>query len=163
MGHPYGKISAVDKNLDRGHVTAKSAVVVLLGIGGLLLAGCSSGPSLAQRQADVIQQTQKVTDEANALIYAQEEYVQGVAKPCPANLTPGSFPGYDCGNSPFTPRQIRQAMDAISKAKSQLAAEEAKCVVSVDNLHGQRVRGVVAKKAYCLPTVPSMPTDSPPA
>jgi hypothetical protein len=94
---------------------------------------------------------------------AQENYAQGIAAPCPANLTPGTFPGYDCGNTPLSPKQIGQAKEALSRAKSRLVADEAKCVVSVRNLQGQRVRGVVAKKAYCLPMVPPMPTDSPPA
>jgi hypothetical protein len=144
----------VDTKLDLRHAKARSAVSILVSMAGLLLAGCSSGPSLAQRQADVIQQIQKVTEDVNPVTLAQGEYAEGVSRPCPANLTPGTFPGYDCTNSGFTPKEARQAMDAISRAKSRLAADEAKCVLAVANLHGARVHGVVVKKAYCLPTVP---------
>src|SRR5271163_2266678 len=86
---------------------------------GLVLTGCSSDPTAVQQQTEALRQVQTVIRDANAVDRAEGEYAEDVSAPCPSNLTPGTFPGYDCGGpAPLTPSQLRQVKSAIPKAKA---------------------------------------------
>ena len=98
-----------------------------------------------------------------------------MAKPCPANLTPGTFPGYDCGGGGgLTAAQLNQAKHLISQAKIRLEAAEQECVVLVSQLKDGVVTVAQLKgskpgkqyrldKASCEAALPPVPSDSPPA
>lgn len=136
-------------------------VVRLLAV-GLLVTGCSSGPSAAQQQTAALRQLQVVLNDVNAVSSAQEEYAQDVQLPCPANLTPGTFPGYDCGGRPrLTASQLQQAKDAISKAKAQLAADERKCLSFIGELKNGKAGRYIVKKSSCEVSPGPAPRDSP--
>jgi len=136
--------------------------VILIAALGIGTAACSAGPSAAQQQRAALGQVQHVIDDANALSRAQEEYAQDKQSPCPANLTPGTFPGYNCGQRPpLTTSQLRQAKDAIPKARSDLAAAERKCLLLIGELKNGKADGIRLRRSNCEVAVPSAQGDSP--
>jgi hypothetical protein len=136
--------------------------VVLIAALGIGTAACSTGPSAAQQQKAAFGHVQDVIDDANALSRAQEEYAQDVQSPCPANLTPGTFPGYNCGQRPpLSTTQLRQAKDAIPMARSDLAAAERKCLLLVGELKNGKADGLRLRKSNCEVAVPPAQGDSP--
>jgi starvation-inducible outer membrane lipoprotein len=53
------------------------ALALVLGL-GLILTGCSSGPTAVQQQTEALRQVQTVTRDANAVYRAEGEYAQDV-------------------------------------------------------------------------------------
>ncbi len=85
----------------------------------------------------------------NAVSRAQEEYAQAVERPCPANLTPGTFPGYTCGDSHLTATQVKRAKDAVSKAKARLEADEQMCASLIGALKNGKAGKYILKQSNC--------------
>jgi len=121
----------------------------------LVAAGCSSGPTSAQQQTAALAQVDKVTNDVNSLAQAQEWYNQSVAPPCPANLTPGTFPGYTCGGNPATPAtQLAQMKQQITKATTRLAVDSQRCITLVHALPNGEARGLHVSDSLCRPALP---------
>jgi hypothetical protein len=132
---------------------------VVFGVG---TAACSSGLSAAQQQTAVQQQLQTVINGVNTLSREQGTYAQDVQRPCPANLTPGTFPGYNCGPSPLlTASQLKRARQAIAKAKARLTADERMCQSMMGGMENDRSGKYPPNKSTCEVPLPPVPTDSP--
>ena len=142
-----------------GRRVTGAMLVVALGVGA---SACSSGTTSAQQQTAALRQVQVIVNDLNALSRTEETYSQDVQSPCPANLTPGTFPGYNCGQRPpLTPSQLQQAKDSIPKARAQLADDERKCQSLLSELKDGKAGKYILKQSNCEPPLPPAPRDSP--
>lgn len=117
---------------------------------------------MAQEQTAALSQTLTVVDDVNSVNRAQATLAQELEGPCPANLTPGTFPGYDCGNGPPTSATQRKAAEvAVAKAKAQLGAAEHYCLMLLSRLKNGDAGKYILKRSNCEVSPGPPPRDSP--